>query len=152
MEKQYYFPPLNGAVDCSQCEVTDCWCREKYQRNRRDFTHTSGRCPRLPDLRGFVEQEERDAYAAAFPLIHAELGAEDLHLTLTMPGQKQAKRYTRQRVGIGTSRLSTRTAILSSRYWKSQDFGTRSKSSATWKNYTPITVFSAVSWPISTHK
>ena len=99
MEKQYYFPPLNGAVDCSQCKVTDCWCREKYQRNRRDFTHTSGRCPRLPDLRGFVEQEERDAYAAAFPLIHAELGAEDLHLTLTMPGQKQAKKVYQTKSG-----------------------------------------------------
>lgn len=55
--------------------------------------------PVSPDLRGFVEQEERDAYAAAFPLIHAELGAEDLHLTLTMPGQKQAKKVYQTKSG-----------------------------------------------------
>ena len=59
MEQQHYFPPLHGAVDCEKCEVRDCWCRGKFQRNRRNMPHTSGRCPRLPDLCGFVEKEER---------------------------------------------------------------------------------------------
>ena len=88
MIDQHYFPPIKGPVDCAQCEAADCWCRDKFQRSRRDFTHTSGRCPRLPDLRGFVERDEREAYAAAFMLIHAELGAGGLQLTLTIPGKK----------------------------------------------------------------
>ena len=92
MIDQHYFPPIKGPVDCAQCEAADCWCRDKFQRNRRDFTHTSGRCPRLPDLRGFVERDEREAYAAAFMLIHAELGAGGLQLTLTIPGQKRYRK------------------------------------------------------------
>lgn len=72
MEQQHYFPPLHGAVDCEKCEVRDCWCRGKFQRNRRDMPHTSGRCPRLPDLCGFVEKEERELYKATFMLVHAE--------------------------------------------------------------------------------
>ena len=84
MSEQHYFPPLKGPVDCAQCEAADCWCRNMHQRSRRDFTHTSGRCPRLPDLRGFVERDQREAYAAAFMLIHAELGAGGLQLTLNI--------------------------------------------------------------------
>lgn len=99
MEKPY-FPPLSGAVECHKCEKgSGCWCRGKYQRNRRDFTHTSGRCPRLPDRRGFVEKEERALYAATFPLVHAELGCELLHLTLTIPGQRRAKKVYRTKSG-----------------------------------------------------
>ena len=92
MNNQHYFPPLSGKVDCSQCEAEDCRSRDKHQRNRRDFTHTSGRCPRLPDLRGFVERNEREAYAAAFMLIHAELCVGGLQLTLTIPGQKRYRK------------------------------------------------------------
>ena len=92
MNNQHYFPPLSGKVDCSQCEAEDCRSRDKHQRNRRDFTHTSGRCPRLPDLRGFVERDEREVYAAAFMLIHAELGAGGLQLTLTIPGQNRYRK------------------------------------------------------------
>ena len=92
MSEQHYFPPLKGPVDCAQCEAADCWCRNMHQRSRRDFTHTSGRCPRLPDLRGFVERDQREAYAAAFMLIHAELGAGGLQLTLTIPGQKRYRK------------------------------------------------------------
>ena len=92
MIDQHYFPPIKGPVDCAQCEAADCWCRDKFQRSRRDFTHTSGRCPRLPDLRGFVERDEREAYAAAFMLIHAELGAGGLQLTLTIPGKKRYRK------------------------------------------------------------
>lgn len=48
--KRPYFPLLYGTVDCGQCEIAaDCRCRYKYQRDRRDFTHTAGRCPHLPD-------------------------------------------------------------------------------------------------------
>lgn len=92
--KKPYFPPLTGAVDCGQCEkCASCWCAGKYQRNRRDFSHTSGRCPRLPDLRGFVEKEEREAYAATFPLVHAERGTDDtVDLTLMLPGEKHGKK------------------------------------------------------------
>lgn len=99
MSDQHYFPPLSGKVDCSQCEAADCWCRDKYQRDRRDFTYTSGRCPRLPDQRGFVEKSERTAYAAAFMLIHAELGLGGLYLTLTIPGQKRGKKVYRTKSG-----------------------------------------------------
>ena len=105
MSDQHYFPPLNGTVDCSQCEAVDCWCRGKFQRNRRDFTHTSGRCPRLPDQRGFVEKAERTAYAAAFMLIHAEIGVGGLHLTLTIPGQKRSRKVYRTKSGYWYIRL-----------------------------------------------
>ena len=99
MSDQHYFPPLDGKVDCSQCEAADCWCRNKYQRNRRDFTHTSGRCPRLPDQRGLVEKSERAAYAAVFTLIHAELAVGGLHLTLTLPGQKRSRKVYQTKSG-----------------------------------------------------
>lgn len=122
MNNQHYFPPLSGKVDCSQCEAEDCRSRDKHQRNRRDFTHTSGRCPRLPDLRGFVERDEREVYAAAFMLIHAELGAGGLQLTLTIPGQKRYRKvyltksgywYFNTRSAEGYVRLK-----LFEAYWK----------------------------------
>lgn len=88
-----YFPPLYGKVDCSQCEIASkCRCCGKYQRDRRDFTCTSGRCPRLPDHRGFVDDEQQKLYADTFPLVHAELGCEKLHLTLTVPGWKRLRK------------------------------------------------------------
>ena len=47
-----YFPPLYEKPDCAKCEKRrDCYSYGKYQRDRRDFTYTSGRCPRLPDMR-----------------------------------------------------------------------------------------------------
>lgn len=99
MENTPYFPPLYGDVRCDKCEIcTRCMCAGKHQRNRRDFTYTSGRCPRLPDLRGFVEQSERELYAAVFPLIYAERGGDDsLSLTLSIPGEKRQKKvyYTK---------------------------------------------------------
>ena len=73
--------------------------RDKFQRSQREFTHTSGRCPRLPDLRGFVERNEREAYAASFMLIHAELGAGGLQLTLTIPGQKRYRKVYQTKSG-----------------------------------------------------
>lgn len=46
MSDSPYFPHLYGEVDCGKCEIaSECCCRGRYQRNRRDFSHTSGRCP-----------------------------------------------------------------------------------------------------------
>ena len=95
-----YFPPLCGTVDCFQCEIaSECWCRCKYQRKRGDFSHTSGRCPRLPDYRGFVEQEHRKLYAKTFSLVHAERGEDVLYLTLTVPGMKRPKKVYQTQSG-----------------------------------------------------
>lgn len=88
-----YFPPLYGSVECGKCEIqTTCWCYGKYQRSKRNFTHTSGRCPRLPDQCGFVEKSERALYAETFPLVHAERGEDILHLTLNIPGEKRNRK------------------------------------------------------------
>lgn len=93
MSQKPYFPPLYGNVECEKCEIkTTCWCCGKYQRNRRDFTHTSGRCPRLPDRRGFVEKSERELYAATFLLVHAEREEEVLYLTLNLPGERRNRK------------------------------------------------------------
>jgi hypothetical protein len=94
MSEKPYFPPLYGDVACGQCEIKDeCPSCGKYQRNRREFTFTSGRCPRLPDKRGFVEKDQRELYAATFPIIHAERGEEDaIYLTLMLPGQKRGRK------------------------------------------------------------
>ena len=56
MSGHCYFPPLNGPVDCTQCEAENCRCHGRHQRNRRDLSYTSGRCPRLPDLQGLWSQ------------------------------------------------------------------------------------------------
>ena len=109
MEQQHYFPPLHGAVDCEKCEVRDCWCRGKFQRNRRDMPHTSGRCPRLPDLCGFVEKEERELYKATFMLVHAEYGVGGLHLTLTIPGHKRNRKVYQSKEDILRHMKSLRT-------------------------------------------
>ncbi len=47
-----YRPPARGNPDCGSCEKAGCPNRGKFQRDRRDFTVTSGRCPRLPDELG----------------------------------------------------------------------------------------------------
>lgn len=99
MNQQHYFPLLYGTVDCARCEAEDCQSRDKHQRNRRDLSYTSGRCPRLPDQRGFVEREEREAYAAAFPLVHAEIGLGGLQLSLSIPGQKRYRKVYRTKSG-----------------------------------------------------
>ena len=53
MDNQHYFPPPYGRVECGECDMASaCHSRGKYQRDRRDFTYTSGRCPRLPDCKG----------------------------------------------------------------------------------------------------
>lgn len=91
--KAPYFPTPGGEVKCWECDRQGCMARDRFQRNRQDFTVTSGRCPRLPDYRGFVDSEDRELYEATFPLVHAE--REDtgkLTLTLTAPGMKRPQR------------------------------------------------------------
>ena len=95
-----YFPPLYGDVDCGRCEIASkCPCQYRYQRNRRDFLPASGRCPRLPDWRGFVDMSQRELYAKTFPLIHAERGEEMLNLNLTLPGSKRLRKVYQTRGG-----------------------------------------------------
>lgn len=93
MDNQHYFPPLYGGVECGECDMASaCHSRYKYQRDRRDFTYTSGRCPRLPDRRGFVDKSQKKLYAETFPLVHAERGDESLTLSLSIPGEKRLKK------------------------------------------------------------
>jgi hypothetical protein len=81
-----YFPELYGNVECHKCEKENCENRGKYQRNVRHFEVTSGRCPRLPDMRGFVDVGERKNYYDKFFLVSAELTGDDtLYLTLNIP-------------------------------------------------------------------
>lgn len=95
-----YFPRIYGSVECHKCDKITCPCREKGQRDKREFTVTSGRCPRLPDMRGAVHDSERELYANTFPLIHAELGYEDvLHVSLTIPHEKRNRKVYRTKSG-----------------------------------------------------
>ena len=92
--KKAYFPPSYGKPECSKCEREGCISRGKYQRDRMDFTYTSGRCPRLPDRRGFVYPDDRKLYGETLPLVHVERGEGDvLYLTLTQPGKRQKRVY-----------------------------------------------------------
>ena len=69
--------------------------------------HTSGRCPRLPDLCGFVEKEERELYKATFMLVHAEYGVGGLHLTLTIPGHKRNRKVYQTKSGYWYCNLTS---------------------------------------------
>lgn len=69
--------------------------------------HTSGRCPRLPDLCGFVEKEERELYKATFMLVHAEYGVGGLHLTLTIPGHKRHRKVYQTKSGYWYCNLTS---------------------------------------------
>lgn len=95
-----YFPPPYGPVECDKCELRGT-CRScgKYQRSRRDFTVTSGRCPRLPDGRGLMAPEQQALYASLFPLVHAEREEDRLTLKLQLPGGKRPKNVYRARSG-----------------------------------------------------
>ena len=94
--KAPYFPPTYERPDCPWCEKKKgCPNYGKYQRDRRDFTVTSGRCPRLPDRRGFVDQDEQELYAHTFPFIHAERGGTSVSLHLSLPDEKRLKKVYR---------------------------------------------------------
>ena len=62
-----YFPEEWERPDCGKCGRKDCWSRGKFQRNRRDFTYTSGRCPRLPDNHGRMWPEDALLWAHVRP-------------------------------------------------------------------------------------
>ena len=96
--KAPYFPSTYEKPDCAYCEKRkDCYSYGKFQRDRRDFSYISGRCPRLPDYNGFVERDERELYASVFPLIHAERGMEEVYLSLSLPDAKRLKKVNRSK-------------------------------------------------------
>lgn len=98
--QQPYFPPVYGTVECRRCELFgSCPSCDRYQRDRRDFTVTSGRCPRLPDYRGFVGEDQMKLYAETFPLAHAKREDGKLKMELQIPGEKRRKRVYRAKCG-----------------------------------------------------
>ena len=106
-----YFPAFNGEADCGKCELVDwsdgltygksnCHSYGKSQRNKRDFEYTSGRCPKIPDRRGFVHESQRENQREAYPLVHAESNGEDIFLRLSLPGKKRMLRVYETRSGF----------------------------------------------------
>jgi hypothetical protein len=89
MNATIYFPPFHGEAECHKCELEDCSSRGRYQRNKRDFTYEDGRCPKLPDQRGFAHSSQRDNQRAAYPLIYAECGYDKVFLHISIPGSKK---------------------------------------------------------------
>lgn len=89
-----YFPPLYGMPECMKCErKRTCFSCGKAQRNLREFTYTSGRCPRLPDKRGFVEKDEQKRYQSVFPLVYVDcISGGDLNLTMFFPGSNRSRK------------------------------------------------------------
>ena len=91
------------------------------------MTPASGRCPRLPDLCGFVEKEERELYKATFMLVHAEYGVGGLHLTLTIPGHKRNRKVYQTKSGYWYCNLTSekgcpeRQALNLEGYWSKED-------------------------------
>lgn len=130
MNEQPYFPPLYGKIECGRCDIAyACPNCGKHQRDRRDFTFTSGRCPRFPDTRGFVDKSQQDLYERALPLVHAQSCVGGLTLFLTLPGERRRRRVYQTKSGswyfrekgedrtyrkrcISVQRLESREAIL----------------------------------------
>lgn len=100
MGEQHYFPRLYSKIECDQCDIAStCPSCGKHQRDRRDFTFTSGRCPRLPDETGFVDKSQRELYAQTFPLVHAQRCVGGLTLSLTLPGEKRRRKVYQAKSG-----------------------------------------------------
>lgn len=55
-----YRPKPGGKPDCGECEREECINRDRFQRDRRDLSVTSGRCPRLPDEYGECDPDFYD--------------------------------------------------------------------------------------------
>lgn len=88
-----YFPKFNERnIECSKCEKGNCYSREKYQRNTRHFSYQSGRCPRLPDIRGFVIEEERENQRKAYPFVEVMVSEEAIKIMLNIPEAKKKRR------------------------------------------------------------
>lgn len=95
-----YFPAFYETnIACCECEKKDCHSRGKFQRDKRDFTVTSGRCPRLPDMRGFVDNNERINQRNAYPLVYAEGSGDHVSLHLSTPGDKRLRKVYQTRSG-----------------------------------------------------
>ena len=102
-ENKPYFPAFEMVyslfnlpeIDCGKCEKQDCHSRGAHQRNRPDFTYGSRRCPRLPDMRGFVEPSEHIARKDAYSFVIAERDQDGDHLLvkISVPGKPQRLLY-----------------------------------------------------------
>lgn len=47
------YTPVPGKIpNCTLCDREWCLSKYHYHRSRQDFSVTSGRCPRLPDMNG----------------------------------------------------------------------------------------------------
>ena len=106
-EKEIYFPAFHAEqVKCWECEKKDnCSSSGKHQATRRDFEVTSGRCPKIPDRRGFVDKSERENQRNAYPLLFAELGGDgsridDLLLSLSVPFEKKLTKVYQTKSGF----------------------------------------------------
>ena len=108
---EVYFPAFNGEADCNRCELVDwsdgrtygkadCPSYGKSQRNRRDFTYTSGRCPKLPDQRGLVHESQRANQRKAYPLIHAERTVGGVLLRISLPAKNNSLCVYKTRSGF----------------------------------------------------
>lgn len=65
MSKLPYFPREDEIPNCSRCDfASECHSKGKFQRNKRNFSYTSGRCPRLPDIWGKVDKSQEELYLA----------------------------------------------------------------------------------------
>ncbi len=95
-----YFPAFHETnIACGKCDKEKCDCRGKFQRNRRDFEVTSGRCPKVPDRRGFVAPEERANQRDAYSFAYIEISDESVYLHINIPGDKKQKRLYRTKSG-----------------------------------------------------
>lgn len=95
-----YFPKFYETdIKCHLCNRADCASRGKIQRNCPEFGYESGRCPKLPDKRGFVHKSERSNQRQAYPLVHAEEAGDTVKLNLSIPGDIHLKRIYQTKSG-----------------------------------------------------
>jgi len=104
--KPVYFPAFySDKVECWKCEKKDnCSSYGKSQATKRDFEVTSGRCPKIPNTRGFVDPSERENQRNAYPILLAELGGDgsdinDLMLSLSIPSEKKIRKVYQTKSG-----------------------------------------------------
>ena len=92
-----YFPKFTEEnVECGKCEKANCHSREKYQRNKRHFSYQSGRCPRLPDTKGFVIEEEKENQKRAYPFVEIKVSEEAVKIMINIPNDKKRRVYYRK--------------------------------------------------------
>ena len=119
MDKNYFPDPV-GSADCGQCEWQGCPNRHKFQRHRWDLTVTSGRCPRLTDQDGRIDEDWLDEFKKAVPVAEVILDSiKGLQLRLSVPDKNRMYRiswgkpgrrlqafwYINQKSDLGTRRV-----------------------------------------------